>query len=69
MFPALWSARLQKVEFADSSRWYSLDLHEWIDPPAAEPAFSDNGWHALVTEQKRTNTLLERLIDLMSPQQ
>lgn len=67
--PGALERKVAKVEFADSSRWYSLDLHEWIDPPAPEPAFSDNGWHVLVAEQKRTNTLLERLIDLMSPRQ
>jgi len=67
--PGPLERKVAKVEFADSSRWYSLDLHDWIDPPAPEPAFTETGWDVLLAEQKRTNALLERLIDLMSPRQ
>lgn len=67
--PGALERKVSKVEFADSSRWYSLDLHDWIDPPAPVPTLSDSGWEALVAEQKRTNMLLEQLIGLMSPQQ
>jgi metallo-beta-lactamase family protein len=63
--PGAMERKVAKVEFADSSRWYSLDLHNWIDPPPPEPAFTDTGWDVLLAEQKRTNALLERLIDLM----
>lgn len=65
--PGALERKVAKVEFADSGQWYSLDLHHWIDPPAPEPAFTDTGWGVLLAEQKRTNELLERLINLMSP--
>lgn len=67
--PGALERKVEKVEFADSGRWYSLDLHDWIDPPSPGPAFPDVGWDVLLVEQKRTNVLLERLIDLLSSRQ
>jgi hypothetical protein len=65
--PGAEERNIAKVEFADSSRWYSLDLHDWIAPPAPDAAITASAWSDLLAEQKRTNALLERLVDLMSP--
>lgn len=53
---------VSSVELAgDQSRWYDLNLKQWTEPEAESK--TDRLLRELLTEQRRTNKLLQRLVE------
>lgn len=64
--PGHGERQVKAVEFAASDKWYYLDAHCLLDPELPEDGSLQLMLKDISLQQRRTNELFEKLIDLLS---